>query len=77
MEIMLAALSVLYEPTKPLYCFMVLYNISFRCIQMSGRVPTVMEILEKSWKFKMSFSRPGKVMEFCKFSESFGKVMEF
>jgi len=27
------------------------------------RVRTVMENLEKSWKFKMFISRPGKVME--------------
>jgi len=28
-----------------------------------NRVRTVMENLEKSWNFKMDFSRPGKVLE--------------
>lgn len=32
---------------------------------------------EKSWKLKILFSRPGKVMEFCKFTESFGKGSVF
>jgi len=40
------------------------------------RVRTVMENLEKSWNFKMVFSRPGKVMEKNLNHQSFGKVMD-
>ena len=41
------------------------------------RFPTVIEILEKSWNFKIPFSRPGKVIKFSKFIESFVKDMTF
>ncbi len=41
-----------------------------------GRVRTVMENLEKSWNFKTTISRPGKVLEKLINPESFGKVME-
>ena len=36
-----------------------------------------MEVLEKSWDFKIPFSRPGKVTKFSAFIESFGKAIQF